>query len=110
MPDVKRAHKDTGSLWTAPSNPRHYTLFAGATTYTRPGIAYIALRRILGPRKPGERHRARLEAGFSEFLPNPTPACIAKLNRFFTQWFDTVYPPSGGRNRPQIMAAGLRRQ
>jgi hypothetical protein len=33
----------------APSNPRPYTLFAGTTTYTRPGIAYIALRRILGP-------------------------------------------------------------
>jgi Peptidase family M1 domain len=36
-------------LWTAaPSNPSPYTLFDGDTTYTRPGIAYIALRQILG--------------------------------------------------------------
>src|SRR5262249_47935713 len=36
-------------LWTgAPSDPRPYTLFSGSKTYARPGIAYIALRRILG--------------------------------------------------------------
>ncbi len=65
-------YADTGSLWTAaPSDPTPYTLFAGATTYARPGIAYIALRRILGPVEvrrraptdaidlpPGEHHRA----------------------------------------------------
>jgi hypothetical protein len=110
-----------GSLWTAaPSNPRPYTLFAGATTYTRPGIAYIALRRILGPRnfaaalrhmqstyRQGNITEPELEAGFNEFLPNPARACSAELNRFFTQWFDTVYPPGGGVNRPQITASGL---
>ena len=45
---LRRRHRR--GLWTgAPSNPRPYTLFSGATTYFRPGIAYIALRRILGP-------------------------------------------------------------
>jgi aminopeptidase N len=115
------AYADTGSLWTAaPSNPSPYTLFAGATTYTRPGIAYIALQRILGPRKfaaalrymqstyrQGNITEPQLEAGFGGFLANPTPACSAELNRFFTQWFDTAYPPGGGVNRPQITAPGL---
>jgi Peptidase family M1 domain len=115
------AYADTGSLWTAaPSNPHPYTLFAGATTYTRPGIAYIALRRILGPTKfaaalrhmqstyrQGNITEPQLEAGFMEFLPNPTPACTAQLNQFFTEWFDTVYPPGGGVNRPQITGPGL---
>jgi hypothetical protein len=31
----------------------------------------------------------------------------AELNRFFRQWFDTVYPPGGGVHRPQITAPGL---
>ena len=40
---------NTGSLWTAaPSDPRPSTLFSTATTYTRPGTAYLALRQILG--------------------------------------------------------------
>ena len=109
------------SLWTAaPSNPRPYTLFDGDTTYARPGIAYIALRRILGPRnfaaalqhmqssyRQGNITEPQLEEGFSEFLPNRTPGCTAELNRFFRQWFDTVYPPGGGDNRPQITAPGL---
>jgi aminopeptidase N len=109
------------SLWTAaPSNPRPYTLFDGATTYVRPGIAYIALRRILGPAnfaaalrhmqsayREGDITEPELEAGFSEFLPDPTHACTAELHRFFTQWFDTVYPPGGGANKPQITAPGL---
>jgi Peptidase family M1 domain len=116
---IYNAHDD--SLWTAaPSSPRPYTLFDGATTYARPGIAYIALRQILGPTNfaAALRHmqsafrqanitEPELEAGFSEFLPNPTPACTAKLSRFFVQWFDTVYPQGGGTNRPQITAPGL---
>jgi hypothetical protein len=115
------AYADTGSLWTAaPSDPRPYTLFAGATTYTRPGIAYIALRQILGPAnfaaalqqmqrtyRQGSITEAQLEAGFQSFLPNPTPACNAELSQFFTQWFDTVYANGGGANRPQITGPGL---
>ena len=104
----------------APSNPRPYTLFSGSTTYTRPGIAYIALRRILGPRnfaaalrhmqstyRQGNITEPQFEAGFAAFLPSRTPACRAELNRFFTEWFDTVYPPGGGANRPQTTAPGL---
>jgi hypothetical protein len=115
------AYADTGSLWTAaPSDPRPYTLFSGATTYTRPGIAYIALRQILGPAnfaaalqqmqrtyRQGSITEAQLEAGFQAFLPNPTPTCNAELSRFFTEWFDTVYPGGGGANRPQITGPGL---
>ena len=35
----------------APSDPTPYTLFSGSSTYTRPGIAYLALRQILGQRR-----------------------------------------------------------
>ena len=41
------ASKD--GFWTvAPSNPTAWGLFSGSSTYDRPGIAYIALRQILG--------------------------------------------------------------
>ena len=108
-------------LWTgAPSDPRPYTLFSGSKTYIRPGIAYIALRRILGPAnfdaalqqiqrtyRQGSVTESQLESAFTSFLPVRTTACIAQLGRFFTQWWDTVYPPGGGENRPQLTAPGL---
>jgi aminopeptidase N len=112
-------YANTGSLWTAaPSDPSPYTLFSGATTYVRPGIAYIALRRILGAAnfaaalqqiqqtyRQGSVTEAQLEAGFAAHLPNA--ACAPALSQFFTQWFDTVYPSGGGANRPQITGPGL---
>jgi hypothetical protein len=115
------AYADTGPLWTAaPSDPHPYTLFSGATTYVRPGITYIALRRILGPAnfaaalqqmqatyRQGSITEPELEAGFSAHLPHPTAACRAELSQFFTEWFDTVYPAGGGQNRPQITGPGL---
>jgi hypothetical protein len=57
--------------------------------------------------RQGNISEPQLEAGFMEFLPSPTPPCRAKLSRFFTEWFDTVYPPGGGVNRPHITAPGL---
>jgi hypothetical protein len=116
-----QAYAGPDIMWTgAPSDPRPFTLFSGSKTYTRPGIAYIALRRILGPAnfaaalqqiqrtyRQGSVTEAQLEAGFQAFLPTPTPACTAELRDFFTQWFDTVFPPGGGANRPQITAPGL---
>jgi len=109
------------SLWIgAPSDPRPYTLFSGSRTYERPGISYIALRRILGPAnfnaalqqmqstyRQGSITEAQLEAGFASFLPTPSPSCRAQLSQFFSQWWDTVYPPGGGANRPQITGPGL---
>jgi hypothetical protein len=108
-------------MWTgAPSDPRPYTLFSGTKTYDRPGIAYIALRRILGPAnfnaalqqiqrtyRQGSIGEAQLEAAFKSFLPTSTASCNAALTQFFTQWWDTVYPPGGGANRPQLTAPGL---
>ena len=109
------------SLWTgAPSDPSPSTLFSGARTYARPGIAYIALRRILGPAnfdaalqqiqqtyRQGSVTEPQLESAFTSFLPVQTVSCRAELAQFFTQWWDTVYPPGGGDNRPQITAPGL---
>ena len=109
------------SLWTgAPSDPRPYTLFSGSRTYYRPGISYIALRRILGPAnfnaalqqiqgtyRQGSITEAQLEAAFASFLPRPSSSCRTELSQFFAQWWDTVYPPGGGANRPQITAPGL---
>jgi hypothetical protein len=114
-------YANTALNWTiAPSDPRPYSLFSGSATYFRPGIAYIALRRILGPAnftaalqqiqgtyRQGSITEPQLEASFKSFLPVATPACGAKLDQFFTQWFDTVYASGGGANRPQITAPGL---
>jgi len=104
----------------APSDPTPYLLFAGNNTYLRPGTSYIALRAILGPGRfnqalahlqqqygGGSITEAQLEAGFRNWLPNPSPACQARLATFFRQWWDTAYPPGGGKNRPQITGPGL---
>jgi hypothetical protein len=108
-------------LWMgAPSDPRPYTLFSGSKTYIRPGISYIALRRILGPAnfaaalqqiqntyRQGSVTEAQLESAFASFLPSSTASCRAELTAFFGEWWDTVYPPGGGANRPQITGLGL---
>jgi hypothetical protein len=108
-------------LWTAaPSDPTPATLFSGRFTYTRPGAAYIALRQILGKDnftaalqriQRDYRHSSitekQLENEYQAFLPNQSAACHARLDQFFTQWFDTAYPPGGGANRPQLTGPGL---
>ena len=109
------------TFWTgAPSNPKPFTLFSGNSTYMRPGIGYIALRQILGhgnftkalkqvQRRYGGRSvtEAQFEAVLSHWLPVDTSACQTRLRQFFTEWFDTSYPPGGGRHRPQITGPGL---
>ncbi len=50
---------------------------------------------------------AQLEGVFHQWLPNQSQACHDLLDQFFTQWFDTAYPPGGGANRPQITGPGL---
>ena len=108
-------------LWTAaPSDPTPATLFSGRFTYTRPGTAYIALRQILGKANftsamqqiqrdfgGASITEKQLEAGFHAWMPNTNAACSARLDQFFTQWFDTAYPPGGGANRPQLTGPGL---
>jgi hypothetical protein len=113
------ASKD--GFWTvAPSNPTAWGLFSGSSTYDRPGIAYIALRQILGhanftraleqiQRQYGGASIAepQLEAAFGRWLPDRSSACQQRLGRFFTEWFDTAYPSGGGVNRPHITGPGL---
>jgi aminopeptidase N len=108
-------------FWTAaPSNPTPFGLFSGSATYERPGIAYIALRQILGhanftraltaiQRRYGDGAitEAQLEAGLRQWLPARGAACGGRLGEFFRQWFDTAYPPGGGANRPGITGPGL---
>jgi Peptidase family M1 domain len=110
-----------GSFWTvAPSNPEPYGLFSGASTYARPGAAYVALRQILGHANfiraleqiqrtygNGSISEPQLETAFGRWLPVQTNACHARLSRFFAQWFDTAYPAGGGTNRPAITGPGL---
>jgi len=105
-------------FWSvAPSNPAPFGLFSGASTYARPGAAYIALRQILGHRNfinalhqmqarygGSSITEAQLEAGFARWLPARSQACRTRLNRFFGQWFDTAYP---GPGRPRITGPGL---
>jgi hypothetical protein len=108
-------------LWQGtPSDPTPYTLFSGTSTYTRPGLAYVALRQILGAANFTDALQAiqfhhgnstiterALEKEFAQWLPNPSHACNARLTRFFTQWFDTSYPTSGGAGKPSITGPRL---
>jgi Peptidase family M1 domain len=110
-----------GTFWTAaPSNPTPFGLFSGSATYDRPGIAYIALRQILGhanftralmsiQRRYGDRAitEGQLEAGFHRWLPARSVACSSRLGEFFRQWFDTAYKSGGGASRPSITGPGL---
>jgi Peptidase family M1 domain len=110
-----------GGFWTAaPSNPTPFGLFSGSATYDRPGVAYIALRQILGhanfartlmwiQRRYGDGAitEAQLEAGLQRGLPVHSAACRGRLGQFFRQWFDTAYQPGGGANRPDITGPGL---
>jgi hypothetical protein len=119
----------SSSAWTAaPSNPTVGNLFSTASTYTRPGTTYLALRQILdaSASRPGSDRwigamkqiqsdygggsitKAQLEAVFQQWLPNQSDACHAKLDQFFTQWFDTAYPtPNNATNKPQITGPGI---
>jgi hypothetical protein len=108
-------------FWTtAPSNPDAYHLFGTPNTYDRPAAAYEALRRILGETNFAGALQAiqrryggssitepQLEAMFDRWLPDRNAACETRLGQFFTEWFDTAYPPGGGKNRPRITAPGL---
>jgi hypothetical protein len=110
-----------GGFWTAaPSDPTPFGLFSDSATYNRPGIAYIALRQILGhasftrvltqiQRRYGDGAitEAQLEAAFHRWLPARSVACSSRLDAFFREWFDTAYPPGGGANRPDITGPGL---
>jgi Peptidase family M1 domain len=115
-------YRSKHGFWTAaPSNPVPFGLFSGTATYLRPGIAYIALRQILGKtnftqalRQIQRRYgggvitEPQLEAEFGRWLPDQRAACHARLGRFFTQWFDTAYPPGGGAGRrPSITGPRL---
>jgi hypothetical protein len=114
-------YRSRDGFWTAaPSNPEPFGLFSGSATYARPGAAYIALRQILGHRRFIRALRqiqrryggasiteTQLEAAFHHWLPVHSPGCQARLSRFFTEWFDTGYPPGGGRHRPMITGPGL---
>ena len=108
-------------FWTgAPSNPKTYTLFAGSSTYNRPGATYVALRAILGGARfirtlkyvqhvygGSSITEPQVESAFHRFLPVQSSACNQRLDRFFHQWFDTAYPPGGGAHRPMITGPGL---
>jgi Peptidase family M1 domain len=112
-----------GSAWTGiPSDPTAESLFSTATTYTRPGTAYIALRQILGPANfAGALHQLTREYGgssieepqleelFEGWLPNQSAACQARLGTFFTEWWDTAFAASGepATLKPQLTGPGL---
>jgi len=65
------------------------------------------MKRIQSGFGGGTITEAQLENVFHEALPDQTAACHARLDEFFTQWFDTAYPSGGGANRPQITGPGL---
>src|SRR5215813_5023995 len=116
-----KTYANKGRFWTAaPSNPTPHGVFSGSATYERPGVAYIALRQILGKsnyvqalREVQRRYgggvitEAQLEAVFHRLLPTRNPACHSRLDQFFRQWFDTAYQPGGGARRPDITGPGL---
>lgn len=57
-----------------------------------------AMKDIQGSYGGGNISEPQLEAVFRKWLPIPSASCNARLDQFFTQWFDTAYP-SGGRTR-----------
>ncbi len=117
----KQTYASKDDFWTgAPSDPTPHSLFSGSSTYERPGIAYVALRQILGPtnfakvlqqiqRQYGGSHitEPQLEAAYQQWLPNQSRACHQRLSQFFHEWFDTAYQSGGGANRPDITGPGL---
>jgi hypothetical protein len=119
--DFDQIYSSSRGFWTvAPSNPQPFSLFSGSSTYLRPAAAYVALRQIFGhdrftktleyiqrEYRGSSITEPQLEAAFHRWLPVNTSACQTRLTQFFTQWFDTVYPPGGGANRPSITGPGL---
>jgi hypothetical protein len=107
------------TFWNvAPSNPTSQSMNGNSNAYVRPGTAYLALRAILGPAnynaalhhiqdayRGGSITEAQLESEFHKYMPNQSAACSAKLDQFFTQWWDTPY--TGAGNRPTITGPGL---
>jgi hypothetical protein len=93
-----------GTGWTMiPSDPTPDSLFNNGPTDTRPGASYTALRQILGAAwrrllqrtqrdfGGGNVSEAQMEKRYRKFIPNQSPACAAKLDEFFRQWWDTSY-------------------
>ncbi len=113
-------YNSTRMNWTeVPSNPTPDSLFDNAPTYARPGLSYDALRQILGDDQyttalhgiqhdfgGGNISEAQMEQQYHKYLRNQSAACSAKLDQFFTQWWDTSYP-SNGVTKPQITGPGL---
>src|SRR3954471_12524577 len=112
----------TGTYWTvAPSNPTSANLFGNSNTYSRPGTSYLALRAILGKTLynaalqhiqsaygGGSISETQLKGEFHKyFAMDADPACSAKLDEFFREWWDTAYPSGGGVNKPRITGPGL---
>src|SRR3954451_7710856 len=115
-------YASTGSFWMiAPSNPTSATLFGTSNTYTRPGITYLALRAVQGKDSynaalqhiqqaygGGSISEPQLKNEFHKyFAMDNVPACRAKLEEFFREWWDTAYPSGGGVNKPLITGPGL---
>ena len=109
----------SATFWNvAPSKSTSVTMNGNSNAYTRPGTAYLALRAILGPTnynavlhyiqtayRGGSMTEENLEKEFHKYMPNQSAACSAKLDQFFTQWFDTPYT---GRARQQADDHGSR--
>ena len=104
-----------------PTNPTSGQLFGNSNTYTRPGMAYIALRAIYGndqwvkvnkeiqtDYKYGSITPEQVIAVYHKYLPNQTIGCHKKLDAFFKQWWYTCYTgnPALG-NKPSITGPGL---
>jgi hypothetical protein len=113
----------SSSFWTAaPSNPTVGNLFSTASTYTRPGTAYLALWQTLGRDRMisamqdiqatyggGNITEPQLEQAFRKWLAVPSASCNARLDQFFPEWFDTAYPTGGANttNKPKTTGPGL---
>ncbi len=111
------------TFWTsAPNNPTVGTLFTTNFTYNRPGTAYVGLWQALGRDRMisamkdiqstyGGRNinESQLKEVFRTWLPSPTASCGARLDQYFTEWFDTSYPTGGANttNKPKLSGPGL---
>ena len=54
-------------------------------------------------------NESQLKEVFRTWLPSPTASCGARLDQYFTEWFDTSYPTGGANttNKPKLSGPGL---
>ena len=118
---VRRQLRAAPTLWSgAPSNPTSYSLFSGGrptrgpapptsrcARSSAPAASTVRCRRSSAGTAAASITERQLEAAFARLAAEPEHGLPVDAAPFFTQWFDTAYPTSGGATKPSITGPGL---